>query len=47
MNSIRSRFVKFSSTALALLITVLTAMLLPSGALAKDHKVKGPSTRPM
>jgi hypothetical protein len=42
MNSIRSRFVKFSSTALALLITVLTAMLLvPSGALAKDHKVKG------
>ncbi len=39
MNRIRrSRFVKFSSMALALLTTVL---LVSGGALAKEHKVKG------
>jgi len=42
MNRIRSRFVKFSSTALALLVTLLTTLLLISAAaLAKDHKLKG------
>jgi hypothetical protein len=41
MNRIRSRFVKFSSTALALLITLLTPLLLvPGGASAKDRKLK-------
>jgi hypothetical protein len=38
MNRIRSRFVKFSSMALALLTTLL---LVSGGALAKDHKLKG------
>jgi hypothetical protein len=38
MNRIRSRFVKFSSTALALLTTML---LIPGGASAKEAKVKG------
>ena len=37
MNRIRSRFVKFSSMALALLTTLL---LVSGGALAKDHKLK-------
>jgi hypothetical protein len=38
MNRIKSRFVKFSSTALALLITLLTTLLLvPGGASAKGH----------
>ena len=37
MNSRRSRFVKFNSAALALLITVL---LVSSVASAKDHKLK-------
>ena len=42
MDRIRSRFVKFSSTALALIVTFLTTLLLvPSGASAKDHKGKG------
>src|SRR6266404_5060264 len=42
MNRIRSRFVKLSSTALALLVTLLTTLLLISAAaLAKDHKLKG------
>jgi len=42
MNGIKSRFVKFSSTALALLITLLTTLLLvPGGASAKGHKLKG------
>jgi hypothetical protein len=42
MNRIKSRFVKYSSTALALLITLLTTLLLaPSGASAKGPKVKG------
>jgi len=42
MNRIKSRFVKFSSTALALLITLLTTLLLvPGGASAKGHKLKG------
>jgi hypothetical protein len=41
MNRIRSGFVKYSSTALALLITLLTTLLLaPSGASAKGAKVK-------
>ncbi len=38
MNRIRSRFVKFSSMAVALLTTVL---LVSGGASAKEHKVKG------
>jgi hypothetical protein len=38
VNSRRSRFVKFSSAALALLTTVL---LVSGDASAKDHKVKG------
>jgi hypothetical protein len=38
MNRIRSRFVKLSSMALALLTTLL---LVSGGALAKDHKPKG------
>jgi hypothetical protein len=38
MNKIRSRFVKFSSMALALLTILL---LVSGGALAKDHKLKG------
>jgi hypothetical protein len=38
MNEIRSRFVKFSSMALALLTTLL---LVCGEALAKDHKLKG------
>lgn len=38
MNRIRSRFVNFSSMALALLTTLL---LVSGGALAKDHKLKG------
>jgi hypothetical protein len=38
MNRIRSRFVKFSSMALAPLTTLL---LVSGGALAKDHKLKG------
>jgi hypothetical protein len=38
MNRIRSMFVKFSSTASALLIATL---LVPNGAWAKDPKVKG------
>src|SRR5260370_10923157 len=38
MKRIRSRFVKFSSMALALLTTLL---LVSGGALAKDHKLKG------
>jgi len=38
MNRIRSMFLKFSSTALALLIATLLA---PNGAFAKDPKVKG------
>jgi len=38
MNRIRTRFVKFSSMALALLTTLL---LVSGGALAKDHKLKG------
>jgi hypothetical protein len=38
VNSRRSRFVKFSSAASALLTTVL---LVSGGASAKDHKVKG------
>src|SRR5258706_15737952 len=37
VNGRRSRFVKFNSAALALLITVL---LVSSGASAKDHKLK-------
>jgi hypothetical protein len=42
MNRIRSRFVNFSSTAFALLITLLTTLLLvPGGASAKEPKVKG------
>ena len=42
MKRITSGFVKYSSTALAL-ITLLTALLLPpSGASAKEPKVKGP-----
>jgi hypothetical protein len=42
MTRIESRFVKFSSTALALIVTFLTTLLLvPSGASAKDHKGKG------
>jgi hypothetical protein len=42
MIRIESRFVKFSSTALALIVTFLTTLLLvPSGASAKDHKGKG------
>ena len=38
MNSRGSGFVKFNSTALALLATVL---LVSGGASAKDHKAKG------
>lgn len=38
MNRIKSRFVKFSSMALALLTTVL---FVSRGASARDHKVKG------
>jgi hypothetical protein len=38
MNSRGSRFVKFNSTAMAVLATVL---LVSGGALAKDHKAKG------
>jgi len=39
---IESRFVKFSSTALALIVTFLTTLLLvPGGAAAKDHRLKG------
>ncbi len=38
MNRIRSRFVKFSSMAVALLTTVL---LVSGGASAKEYKVKG------
>src|ERR1700674_3713339 len=38
MDRIRSRFVKFSSMALALLSTVL---VVSGGASAKDHKLKG------
>src|SRR5260370_25427873 len=38
MNRIRSRFVNFSSMALALLTTLL---FVSGGALAKDHKLKG------
>src|SRR2546428_13117507 len=38
MNRIRSRFVKFSSMAVALLTTV---SLVSGGASAKEHKVKG------
>lgn len=38
MNSRRGRFVKFNSTAMALLATVL---LVSGGASAKDHKAKG------
>jgi len=42
MNKIKSRFVNFSATALAFLITLLTTLLLvPGGASAKDHKIKG------
>lgn len=42
MNSRGSRFVNFSATALAFLITLLTTLLLvPGGASAKDHKIKG------
>jgi hypothetical protein len=42
MNRIRSRFINFSSTVLALLITLLTTLLLvPGGASAKEPKVKG------
>ena len=42
MNRIRSRFVKFSPMALALLTTLL---LVSGGALAKDHKLKGPDNQ--
>ncbi len=42
MNRIRSRFVKFSSMALALLTT---ALLVSGGASAKEHKVKGSDTQ--
>jgi hypothetical protein len=38
VNSRRGRFVKFNSTAMALLATVL---LVSGGASAKDHKAKG------
>ena len=42
MTRIESRFVKFSSTALALIVTFLiTLLLVPGGAAAKDHKLKG------
>src|ERR1700739_2632020 len=42
MNSRGSRFVRFNSTAMALLATVL---LVSSGASAKDHKAKGSDTQ--
>jgi hypothetical protein len=46
MNRIRSRFVNFSATALAFLITFLTTLLLvPGGASAKEHKLKGSKTQ--
>ena len=46
MNRIKSRFGKFSSTALALLITLLTTLLLvPGGASAKGHKLKGSNSQ--
>jgi hypothetical protein len=46
MTSMKSRFVKFNSTALALLIVLLTTLLIvPGGASAKDRKLKGSDTQ--
>jgi hypothetical protein len=42
MNRIKRRFINFSATAWAFLITLLTTLLLvPGGASPKDHKIKG------
>jgi hypothetical protein len=42
MNKIERKFVNFSATAMAFVITLLSTLLLvPSGASAKEHKSKG------
>jgi hypothetical protein len=42
MNKLERKFVNFSATAMAFVITLLSTLLLvPSGASAKEHKSKG------